>query len=51
VGDVITEINGSSIRNEQDYSDAIDRAGRFSRMKVIRVRTGQTENMDVILNE
>ena len=51
VGDVITEINGASIRNEQDYSDAIDRAGRFSRMKVIRVRTGQTADVDVILNE
>jgi len=51
VGDVILEINGTRITSEQDYSDAIDRAGQAARMKVLCGRTNQTIDADVILNK
>jgi len=51
VGDVILEINGTKIANEQGYSDAIDRAGQTARMKVLCGRTNQTIDTDVILNK
>ena len=51
VNDVILEINGTKISSEQAYSDAIDRAGSVSRMKVLCGKTGQTIDADVILNK
>jgi len=51
VDDVILEINGTKIGSEQAYSDAIDRAGSVSRMKVLCGKTGQTFDADVILNK
>lgn len=37
VGDVILEINGTPIRNEKDYSDAIDNSPRRMKAKVLNV--------------
>jgi len=51
VNDVILEINGVKITNEKEYSDAIDSAGKVSRMKVLCGKTGQTVDADVILNK
>ena len=51
VGDVILEINGTTIGGEQAYSDAIDRAGSVARMKVLCGKTGQTHEVDVELNK
>lgn len=51
VNDVILEINGAKIASEQDYSDAIDRAGKVARMKVLCGRTNQTVDADVVLNK
>lgn len=51
VNDVILEINGTKIASEQDYSDAIDRAGKVARMKVLCGKTGQTVDADVVLNK
>jgi membrane-associated protease RseP (regulator of RpoE activity) len=51
VNDVILEINGMKITSEQEYSDAIDRAGKVARMKVLCGKTGQTVDADVILNK
>ena len=51
VNDVILEINGVKITSEQEYSDAIDRAGKVARMVVLCGRTGQTVNADVVLNK
>jgi S1-C subfamily serine protease len=51
VNDVILEINGTKITSEQIYSDAIDRAGKVARMKVLCGRTGQTVDADVVLNK
>jgi len=51
VNDVILEINGVKITNEKEYSDAIDSAGKVSRMKVLCGRTGQTVDADVVLNK
>jgi len=50
-GDVILEINGTTINGEQAYSDAIDRAGSVARMKVLCGKTGQTLDVDVELNK
>lgn len=51
VGDVILEINGRSISNEREYSDAIDCSGNVARMKVTCGKTGQTFEINVILNK
>ena len=51
VNDVILEINGTKIDSEQTYSDAIDRAGKVARMKVLCGRTNQTVDADVVLNK
>ncbi|MDR0328644.1 MAG: PDZ domain-containing protein [Planctomycetaceae bacterium] len=51
VNDVILEINGVKIASEQDYSDAIDCAGKVARMKVLCGKTNQTVDADVILNK
>ena len=51
VGDVILEINGTKIGNEQAYSDAIDRSGNVARVKVLCGKTNQTVDADVILNK
>ncbi|MDR1384577.1 MAG: PDZ domain-containing protein [Planctomycetaceae bacterium] len=51
VNDVILEINGEKITGEKNYSDAIDRAGKVARMKVLCRKTGQTIDTDVILNK
>jgi S1-C subfamily serine protease len=51
INDVILEINGVKITNEQAYSDAIDRAGKVARMVVLCGKTGQTVNADVVLNK
>ena len=51
VNDVILEINGEKIDSEKSYSDAIDRAGKFARMKVLCGKTNQTVDADVTLNK
>jgi len=51
VDDVILEINGVKITGEKDYSEAIDRAGKIARMKVLCGKTGQTVDADVELNK
>ena len=51
VGDVILEINGEKIDGEKAYSDAIDRAGKNARMKVLCGKTNKTVDADVILNK
>lgn len=51
VNDVILEINGTTITNEKEYSDAIDQAGTVTRMKVLCGRTNQIVDADVILNK
>jgi len=51
INDVILEINGVKITSEQGYSDAIDRAGKVARMKVLCGRTNQTVDADVVLNK
>jgi hypothetical protein len=42
---------GVKIASEQEYSDAIDRAGKVARMKVLCGKTGQTVDADVVLNK
>jgi len=42
VGDIILEINGKPIRNEQDYSIAIDDSPKKINAKVINVNDGRT---------
>ena len=51
INDIILEINGAKITSEQEYSDAIDRAGKVARMVVLCGKTGQTVNADVVLNK
>lgn len=51
VGDVILEINGQKITSEQDYSDAVDRAGLMMRVKLIDCKTNQQVEADVTLNK
>jgi len=51
VNDVILEINGVKISSEKEYSDAIDSAGKVTRMKILCGRTGQTVDADVVLNK
>ena len=41
IGDIIIEINGKSIVNEGDYSDAIDASPKKIEMKVINVQDGK----------
>ncbi|MDR0522439.1 MAG: PDZ domain-containing protein [Planctomycetaceae bacterium] len=41
-GDVILEIDGKTLRNEQDYSDAVDAAGETMTMKIRNARDHQT---------
>ena len=45
IGDVIIEINGKPIRNEQEYSDAIDVSPKTMNAKVINTNDGQTLNV------
>lgn len=42
IGDVIVEINGTPIRNEQDYSKAVDDSPRKMNVKVVNVNDGRT---------
>lgn len=42
IGDIILEINGTLIRNEQDYSKAIDDSPKKMDVKFINVRDGRT---------
>ena len=42
VGDIIIEINGTPIRNEQDYSKAVDDSPKKMNAKVINVNDGRT---------
>ena len=51
VGNTVLEINGVKIANEQAFSDAIDRAGRNARIKVLCGRTGQTLEVEVDVNK
>lgn len=51
INDVILEINGAKIASEQDYSDAIDKAGTIARMKVLCGKTNKTVDADVTLNK
>jgi membrane-associated protease RseP (regulator of RpoE activity) len=51
VNDLILEINGEKVNSEKIYSEAIDRAGKIVRMKVLCGKTGQTVDTDVILNK
>lgn len=45
IGDVILEINGKPIRNEKDYSKAVDDSPKEMRAKVINAGDGRTINM------
>jgi hypothetical protein len=48
-GDVILEIDGRKIRNEQDYINAVDTAGKIMNLKVRNVRNGQILNIRISL--
>ena len=45
VGDLIVEINGTPIRNEQDYSKAVDDSPKTMNAKVVNVNDGRTLNV------
>jgi len=45
VGDIITEINGKTIQNEEDYSKAIDDSPKQVNAKVINGKDGRTLNV------
>ena len=45
VGDLIVEINGVPIRNEQDYSKAVDDSPKTMNAKVVNVNDGKTLNI------
>jgi len=45
VGDIITEINGKTIQNEEDYSKAIDDSSKQVNAKVINVKDGRLLNV------
>ncbi len=45
IGDVIVEMNGTPIRNEQDYSKAVDDSPKTMNAKVINVNDGRTLNV------
>jgi len=45
VGDIITEINGKTIQNEEDYSKAIDDSPKQVGIKVINVKDGRLLNV------
>ncbi|MDR1385630.1 MAG: PDZ domain-containing protein [Planctomycetaceae bacterium] len=42
IGDVIVEINGTPIRNEQDYANAVDNSPKKITVKVVNVNDKQT---------
>jgi len=42
IGDLIVEINGTPIRNEQDYSKAVDDSPKTMTVKVVNVNDGKT---------
>ena len=42
IGDLIIEINGKPIRNEDDYSSAIDESPKTMNVKVVNVNDGRT---------
>ncbi|MDR2754239.1 MAG: hypothetical protein LBC20_00900 [Planctomycetaceae bacterium] len=46
-GDVSLEIDGRKIRNERDYSDAVDAAGKTMNLKVRKTRNGQILNVRI----
>jgi S1-C subfamily serine protease len=46
VGDIITEINGKTIQNEEDYSKAIDDSPKQVNAKVINVKDGRLLNVN-----
>jgi hypothetical protein len=48
-GDVILEIDGQKIRNEQDYTNAVDVAGKIMNLKVHNVHNGQILNTCISL--
>ena len=45
IGDLIIEINGTPIRNEQDYSKAVDDSPKTMKAKVVNIHDGQTLNV------
>ena len=51
IGDIIVEINGTPIRTEQDYSDAIDKSPKTMNAKVVNVNDGKTLNVTLELRD
>ena len=45
VGDIITEINGKTIRNEEDYSQAVDDSPKRMNAKIINGKDGRLLNV------
>ena len=45
VGDIILEINGKPIQNEEDYSNAIDDSPKMVNAKIVNVKDGRTLNV------
>ena len=45
IGDVILEINGTPIRNEQDYAKAVDGSPKTMSVKVVNAGDGRTINV------
>jgi hypothetical protein len=49
VGDVIMEINGKAIQNEEDYSKSIDDSPKKMNAKIINVKDGRLMNITIEL--
>jgi len=45
VGDIILEINGKPIQNEEDYSKSIDDSPKMVNAKIVNVKDGRTLNV------
>jgi hypothetical protein len=49
VGDIIVEINGQPIRNEQDYANAVDNSSQNMRFTIINAKDNSYLELDVLL--
>ncbi len=49
VGDIIVEINGQTIRNEQDYANAVDNSPRSMRFTIVNSKNNALLELDVML--
>jgi len=49
IGDIITEINGETIKNESDYDRAVDNSGRTMKVKIRKADSTTTWDLSVDL--